>query len=98
MRALEPAINDAIRQDLPVRQVYVPVDLAASERGLLRSRSVTPPAQADGTIRVIEIAGLDRQACGGTHLSSTGQSPPIRILKVDNKGRHNRRIRIGLVD
>jgi misacylated tRNA(Ala) deacylase len=45
---------------------------------------------------VIEIAGLDRQACGGTHLSSTGQSPPVRILKVDNKGRHNRRIRIGL--
>jgi len=52
--------------------------------------------QADGTIRVIEITGLDRQACGGTHLSSTGQSPPVRILKVDNKGRHNRRIRIGL--
>ena len=55
----------------------------------------TPP-QSDGTIRVIEIAGLDRQACGGTHLSSTGQSPPVRILKVDNKGRHNRRIRIAL--
>jgi misacylated tRNA(Ala) deacylase len=96
VRALEPAINDAIRQDLTVRQVYVPADVAASERGLLRSRSVTPPPQADGSIRVVEIAGLDRQACGGTHLNSTGQSPPVRILKVDNKGRHNRRIRIGL--
>lgn len=97
VRALEPAINDAIRQDLAVGQVYVPADLAGAERGLLRSRSVAPPPQADGTIRVIEIAGLDRQACGGTHLSSTGQSPPVRILKVDNKGRHNRRIRIGVV-
>jgi misacylated tRNA(Ala) deacylase len=96
VRALEPAINDAIRQDLAVRQAYVPVDLAASERGLLRSRSVTPPTQPDGTVRVIEIAALDRQACGGTHVSSTGQSPPIRILKVESKGRHNRRIRIGL--
>jgi misacylated tRNA(Ala) deacylase len=96
VRALEPAINDAIRQDLTVRQVYVPADVAASERGLLRSRSVTPPPQADGSIRVVEIAGLDRQACGGTHLNSTGQSPPVRILKVDNKGRHNRRIRIGV--
>jgi len=74
----------------------VPAEAATAERGLLRSRSVSPPPQADGTIRVIEIAGLDRQACGGTHLSSTGQSPPVRILKVDNKGRHNRRIRIGL--
>ena len=97
VRALEPAINDAIRQDLAVGQVYVPAELAGAERGLLRSRSVSPPPQADGTIRVIEIAGLDRQACGGTHLASTGQSPPVRILKVDNKGRHNRRIRIGLV-
>jgi misacylated tRNA(Ala) deacylase len=96
LRALEPAINDAIRQDLPVRQVYVPTDVAALERGLLRSRSVSPPPQPDGTFRVIEIAGLDRQACGGTHLASTGQSPPVRILKIDNKGRHNRRIKIGL--
>ena len=96
VRALEPAINDAIRQDLAVGQVYVPAELARAERGLLRSRSVAPPPQTDGTIRVIEIAGLDRQACGGTHLSSTGQSSPVRILKVDNKGRHNRRIRIGL--
>jgi misacylated tRNA(Ala) deacylase len=96
LRALEPAINDAIRQDLPVRQLYVPTEAALAERGLLRSRSVAPPPQPDGTVRVIEIAGLDRQACGGTHLGSTGQSPPVRILRIDNKGRHNRRIRIGL--
>lgn len=97
LRALEPAINDAIRQDLAVRQAYVAADLAAAEPGLLRSRSVAPPPQADGTIRVIEIAGLDRQACGGTHLASTGESRPVRILKIDNKGRHNRRMKIGLV-
>ena len=30
------------------------------------------------------------------HLASTGGSPPIRIVKIDNKGRHNRRVRIGL--
>jgi misacylated tRNA(Ala) deacylase len=96
LRALEPAVNDAIRQDLAVRQTYVPTEAALAERGLLRSRSVAPPPSPDGTIRVIEIAGLDRQACGGTHLGSTGQSPPVRILKIDNKGRHNRRIKIGL--
>ncbi|WP_375594714.1 hypothetical protein ABWI00_00045 [Algihabitans albus] len=44
----------------------------------------------------MEIVGLDRQACGGTHLSSTGQSPAIRIVKIDNKGRKNRRVRIAL--
>ncbi len=97
LRALEPAINDAIRRDLVVRQVYVAPAEAAREPGLIRSQAVAPPPQPDGSVRVVEIIGLDRQACGGTHLSSTRQSAPVRILKVDNKGRHNRRIRIGLV-
>jgi misacylated tRNA(Ala) deacylase len=57
---------------------------------------VTPPPDADGLIRIVEIMDLDRQACGGTHLASTGEARSIRILKIDNKGRHNRRIRIGL--
>jgi misacylated tRNA(Ala) deacylase len=98
LRALEPAINDAIRQDLAVRQAYVTEDEAYDEPGLIRSRSVAPPPTPDGKIRVVEIAGLDRQACGGTHLVSTGSSRAIRILKIDNKGRHNRRIRVGLAD
>jgi misacylated tRNA(Ala) deacylase len=95
---LEAAINDAIRQDLPVRYVYVPADDAAAEPALIRNRSVAPPPDAEGLVRVVEIVGLDRQACGGTHLASTGRSRPIRILKIDNKGRHNRRVRIGLAD
>ncbi len=98
LRALEPAINDVIRQDLPVRYAYVTEAEALAERGLVRNRSVAPPPDADGTIRVVEIVGLDRQACGGTHLVSTAASGPLRILKIDNKGRHNRRVKIGLVD
>jgi misacylated tRNA(Ala) deacylase len=93
---LEAAINDVIRQDLPVRYQYVPADEAAAEPGLIRNRSVAPPPDADGLVRLVEIVGLDRQACGGTHLASTGRSRAIRILKIDNKGRHNRRVRIGL--
>ena len=34
--------------------------------GLIRSRSVAPPPDDEGTIRIVEIVGLDRQACGGT--------------------------------
>jgi misacylated tRNA(Ala) deacylase len=98
LRALEPPINDLIRQDIAVNFAYVPMHEAQAERGLIRSRSVAPPPTPDGKIRIVEIVGLDRQACGGTHLASTGGSPPIRILKIDNKGRHNRRIRIGLAE
>ncbi len=96
LRELEPEINDVIRQDLPLRYAYVPEADALGERGLIRNRSVAPPPASDGTVRVVEIVGLDRQACGGTHLTSTGASRPVRILKIDNKGRHNRRIKIAL--
>ena len=97
LRALEAALNDVIRQDLPVRYAWIPREEAESQAGLLRSRSVAPPPSPDGMIRVVEIVGLDRQACGGTHLASTGRSRAVRILKIDNKGRHNRRVRYGLV-
>jgi misacylated tRNA(Ala) deacylase len=96
LRSLEGPINDLIRQDIAVSFAYVPMSEAQAEHGLIRSRSVAPPPTPDGKIRIVEIVGLDRQACGGTHLASTGQSPPVRILKIDNKGRHNRRVRIGL--
>ena len=97
LRAIEGTVNDLIRQDLAVRQSHVAEAAAFAEPGLIRSRSVAPPPAPDGQVRIVEIAGLDRQACGGTHLASTGASPPISILKIDNKGRHNRRLRIGLV-
>jgi misacylated tRNA(Ala) deacylase len=96
LRALEAPINAAIEEDLRVGASYVPIAQAQSEPGLIRTRSVAPPPTADGMIRIVEIEGLDRQACGGTHLSSTRGENRIRVLKIDNKGRHNRRIRIGL--
>jgi misacylated tRNA(Ala) deacylase len=96
LRALESAINDVIRQDLAVRVAYVPMDEAAETPGLLRSRSVTPPPGRDGRVRIVEIVELDRQACGGTHLAQTGACGAIKILKIENKGRHNRRVRLGM--
>jgi misacylated tRNA(Ala) deacylase len=93
---LPDADNDRLRALEPVRSSYLPAEECHAESGLLRSRSVAPPPAADGTIRIVEIVGLDRQGCGGTHLPSTGRSRPVRILKIDNKGRHNRRVRFGL--
>ena len=96
LRALNPRIADIIAQDLPVTDQLVTAGQVAAEPGLIRSKSVAPTPSADGTVRVVEIAGLDRQACGGTHLQSTGQSRPLQISKIKNKGRHNRRVYVAL--
>ena len=96
LRGLEEEINAAIRAALPVETHFVPFEEARATPGLIRSAAVAPPPSDDGTVRIVEIAGLDAQACGGTHLSNTAQSRPIRITKVENKGRHNRRVRFAL--
>jgi misacylated tRNA(Ala) deacylase len=93
VRSLEGRVNDVIARGVDVRAVYVDANDAAVTAGLVRSMSVAPPPTPDGTLRVIDIEGVDRQACGGTHLANTGQSSPIVITKVENKGRHNRRVR-----
>lgn len=48
-------------------------------------------------LRVIDIFGIDRQACGGIHLTNTAQSGQIQMAKVENNGRRKRRIRLELV-
>ena len=51
---------------------------------------------ADGTARMDFDLGIDRQACGGTHLTNTSESLPVRITKVENKGRRNRRVKLAI--
>ncbi len=98
IRALEVSVNEVIEQGRSVSQTYVDASEADRVAGLVRSMSVAPPPTDDGRIRLIEIDGLDRQACGGTHLGNTAESRPIQITKVENKGRHNRRVRFEFAD
>jgi len=67
---------------------------------MVRTMSVKPPRGA-GTVRVVEIGedgGIDRQPCGGTHVSSTGEIGRVEVVKIEKKGRLNRRIRIRLAE
>ncbi|MEW7978756.1 MAG: hypothetical protein AB2813_02880 [Candidatus Sedimenticola endophacoides] len=49
-------------------------------------------------MRTVRIEGVDYQPCGGTHVRATGEIGRVRIGKVENKGRQNRRINLHLVD
>jgi len=96
LRGLDAGVNEIIRSGVDVRSVYVDAEDAAAVAGLVRSLSVAPPPTVDGRLRVIDIDGVDRQACGGTHLTNTAQSRPFRITKVESKGKRNRRIRFAV--
>ena len=62
---------------------------------LVRTMSVQPP-RGVGDIRMIRIAGVDYQPCGGTHVRNTREIGRVIISKIENKGRQNRRIHVML--
>ena len=59
--------------------------------------SVQPPS-GTGQVRLIRIEGLDLQPCGGTHVARTGEIGPVRVTKIESKGRQNLRVAIVLND
>ena len=77
LRGLDAGVNDVIGRGVDVRSVYVDAGDAATTAGLVRSLSVAPPPTPDGRLRIIDIDGVDRQACGGTHLSNTAPVPAV---------------------
>lgn len=91
--AIAAAINGWIAQDLAVRASWV--DEAELDRRpeLVKTMSVQPP-RGHGRIRLIQIDGVDLQACGGTHVARTGEIGPIQIAKIEKKGRQNRRVQL----
>jgi len=49
-------------------------------------------------VRIIDIVGLDQQADGGTHVATTSQIGRIEVVKIENKGKGFRRLRIRICD
>ncbi len=95
--ALGEALNRLIAEDHPVSARWISDAELEAQPDLVKTMSVAPPRGA-GQVRLIEVAGVDLQACGGTHVARTGEIGEVRIGKIENKGRHNRRINVLLVD
>jgi misacylated tRNA(Ala) deacylase len=49
-------------------------------------------------VRLLSIEGVDLQACGGTHVARTSEIGRVECVKVENKGKMNRRFIVQLVD
>jgi misacylated tRNA(Ala) deacylase len=92
---LEKKVNSIIEANLPIDSYYVKADEFRQRDDLLRTLDVKPPV-IDGQVRVVEIAGFDAQACGGTHVASTAEVGRFSIYKTENKGKVNKRLYIRL--
>jgi misacylated tRNA(Ala) deacylase len=98
---LEDGLNSLIAADHPVGAEWVDEAVLDADPGLVRTLSVKPPRGA-GRVRLVRIGAaeqpVDLQPCGGTHVAHTAEIGPMRVLKIENKGKQNRRITIAPAD
>ena len=88
-------VNRLIALDRPVTQQWVTDEELTSRPELVKTMSVRPPIGA-GRVRLLSIEGVDLQACGGTHVARTGEIGRVDCIKIENKGKMNRRFIIAL--
>ena len=94
---LEEKINIIMKNDHKIIYEYIDSKILDSQPELVRTMSVKPP-KIDGKLRFVKIGDIDFQPCGGTHVKSTIEIGEIKIGKIENKGKMNRRVNILLND
>ena len=92
---LEAKVNAVLARNLALRAYYLPEHEFQARQDLLRTLEVRPPV-VDGRVRVVEIVGFDAQACGGTHVGTTGEVGRFSVFRTENKGRINKRLYVRL--
>ena len=91
--AVEAACNAEIGSDRRIDARVLPREQAFAIPDIIRTATnLVPPEVAE--VRIIDIVGLDQQADGGTNVATTSQIGKIQVVKIENKGRGFRRLRI----
>jgi misacylated tRNA(Ala) deacylase len=91
--ALEAALRALIAADHPVGTRYLTDAEMDANMTLVRTMSVAPP-RGEGRVRLVAVEGVDLQPCGGTHVARTGEIGAVTLGKIENKGKHNRRVNV----
>lgn len=98
--ALEAQLNEIISGDHAVTSEWITDAELEANPGLVKTMAVMPP-MGQGRVRLVRIgppeATVDLQPCGGTHVARTGEIGPVRLGKVEKKGKQNRRVSVLLV-
>jgi len=90
-------LNRLIAGDHPISSEWISDAELAAQPELVKTMSVKPPTGA-GQVRLIRIADLDLQPCGGTHVARTGEIGSVEVRKIQKKGRLNRRVSLVFAD
>jgi misacylated tRNA(Ala) deacylase len=94
---IERRANEELLASRDVRVQILPRDEAFQIADLIRTKiNLLPEGIAE--VRTVEIAGLDLQADGGTHVSNTREVGTLRVVGTRSKGKANKRLEIELTN
>ena len=96
---VEPLDRDHLERELArlvaeahdIRTIWISDEELDAKPELVRTMSVKPP-RGVGRVRLLEIDGVDLQACGGTHVANTREIGALRIAKIEKKSARSRRV------
>ncbi len=74
LRAIEHRVNEIVLANLPVAVTYEEAE---------RAQGLRKPSNRIGELRIVSIEGVDRSACGGTHVARTGEVGPVLLRGVE---------------
>jgi misacylated tRNA(Ala) deacylase len=87
--------NELIERGVATGTVWITDEELDARPELVKTMSVQPPRGA-GRVRLLEIPGIDLQPCGGTHVANIAEIGGIRVLRIRNEGKRNKRVEIAL--
>lgn len=93
--AITEKLNALIAENHQVGTRWITDEEMAATPELVRTMSVKPPT-GQGRVRLLDIAGVDLQPCGGTHVRTTGEIGTVTVEKIESKGKRNRRVIVAL--
>ena len=94
---IENKINQLVKDDHEISYQWITLEELDNQPDLVRTMSVKPP-RTNNKIRLVKIGSIDLQPCGGTHVKRTKEIGNIRIGKIENKGKMNRRVNLSIND
>ena len=88
---IEAAVNALVDAAHETRSSWISDAELDDRPELVKTMSVAPPRGA-GRVRLMEIPGIDLQACGGTHVRNTREVGRVAVAKIRSEGKRNKRV------
>lgn len=88
---IEARLNELATASIQTRITWITDAELDARPDLVKTMSVAPP-RGEGRVRLLEIPGIDLQACGGTHVKNTEEIGRLQVARIRSEGKRNKRV------